>query len=54
VEFSENKNLIMPKMLAPQITRPHGLFEIVEREILQPSAGWVRIKVQACGICGSL
>ena len=43
----------MPKMRAAQITRPGGPFEIVEREIPQPPAGHVRIKVQACGICHS-
>src|SRR3989454_2834524 len=45
--------LPMTKMRAAQITRPKGPFEVVEREIPQPSAGWVRIKVQACGICHS-
>jgi D-arabinose 1-dehydrogenase-like Zn-dependent alcohol dehydrogenase len=43
----------MPKMRAAQIVRPGGPFEIVEREIPQPGAGQVRIKVQACGICHS-
>src|SRR5258706_8317315 len=43
----------MPKMRAAQIARPGGPFEIVERPIPQPGAGWVRIKVQACGICHS-
>src|SRR6267142_1889102 len=43
----------MPKMRAAQIARPGGPFEIVERPIPQPAAGWVRIKVQACGICHS-
>ena len=43
----------MTKMRAAQITRAKGPFEVVEREIPQPSAGWVRIKVQACGICHS-
>ena len=43
----------MPKMRAAQIARPGGSFEIVQREIPQPGAGWVRIKVQACGICHS-
>lgn len=43
----------MPKMRAAQVTRPNGPFEIVEREIPQPGPGWVRIKVQACGICHS-
>ena len=33
--------------------RPGGPFEIVERELPEPGAGWVRIKVQACGICHS-
>ena len=43
----------MPKMRVAQIARPGGPFELVEREIPQPQAGWVRIKVQACGICHS-
>jgi D-arabinose 1-dehydrogenase-like Zn-dependent alcohol dehydrogenase len=43
----------MSKMRAAQISRPNGPFEIVEREIPDPGAGWVRIKVQACGICHS-
>src|SRR5882672_3019757 len=43
----------MPKMRAAQIARPGGNFEIVEREIPQPAAGWVRVKIQACGICHS-
>jgi D-arabinose 1-dehydrogenase-like Zn-dependent alcohol dehydrogenase len=40
-------------MAAAQITRPGGDFEIVEREIPEPRAGEVLIKVQACGICHS-
>jgi hypothetical protein len=51
--FLRNQNLFMPTMRAAQITRPNGPFEIVERDIPQPAAGWVRIKVQACGICHS-
>jgi D-arabinose 1-dehydrogenase-like Zn-dependent alcohol dehydrogenase len=43
----------MPKLRAAQVARPGGPFEIVEREIPQPGAGQVRIKVQACGICHS-
>ena len=43
----------MPKMRAAQIARPNGPFEIAERAIPQPDAGWVRIKVEACGICHS-
>ena len=40
-------------MKAVQISKPGGDFEIVEREVPQPSAGQVRIKVQACGVCHS-
>jgi D-arabinose 1-dehydrogenase-like Zn-dependent alcohol dehydrogenase len=43
----------MPKMRAVQVTRPKGPFEIVEREIPEPGAGSVRIKIQACGVCHS-
>ena len=43
----------MAKMKAVQVTKAGGDFEIVEREIPQPSAGQVRIKVEACGICHS-
>jgi D-arabinose 1-dehydrogenase-like Zn-dependent alcohol dehydrogenase len=43
----------MPKMRVVQITDPNGLFELVEREIPEPGAGSVRIKVEACGICHS-
>ena len=41
------------KMRAVQVPHPKGPFEIVEREVPEPQAGWVRIKVQACGICHS-
>ena len=40
-------------MKAAQIPKPGADFEIVEREIPQPAAGQVRIKVQACGVCHS-
>jgi D-arabinose 1-dehydrogenase-like Zn-dependent alcohol dehydrogenase len=43
----------MPKMRAVQVPRPGGPLEIVEREIPEPGPGFVRIKVQACGICHS-
>ncbi len=43
----------MPKMRAVQVSRPGGPLEIVERDIPPPGAGFVRIKVQACGICHS-
>lgn len=40
-------------MKAAQITKPGAGFQIVEREIAEPEAGHVRIKVQACGVCHS-
>lgn len=43
----------MAKMRAVQVSRPNGSFEIVEREVPEPGAGSVRIKVQACGVCHS-
>ena len=41
------------KMRAAQIPEAKGSFEIVERDIPEPSAGWVRVKVEACGVCHS-
>jgi D-arabinose 1-dehydrogenase-like Zn-dependent alcohol dehydrogenase len=41
------------KMRAVQVPKPKGPFEIVDREIPEPQAAWVRIKVEACGICHS-
>src|SRR5213078_2370691 len=41
------------KMRAVQVRHAKGSFELVEREIPEPEPGWVRIKVQACGICHS-
>jgi D-arabinose 1-dehydrogenase-like Zn-dependent alcohol dehydrogenase len=38
-------------MRSVQVSKPNGPFEIVERDIPEPGAGKVRIKVQACGIC---
>jgi D-arabinose 1-dehydrogenase-like Zn-dependent alcohol dehydrogenase len=43
----------MSKMRAAQVTRPNGPLEIVEREMPEPAAGSVRIKIEACGICHS-
>ncbi len=40
-------------MRVAQVANPGAPFEIVEREFPQPPSGWVRIKVQACGICHS-
>jgi D-arabinose 1-dehydrogenase-like Zn-dependent alcohol dehydrogenase len=36
-----------------QVSKPDGPFEIVEREIPEPSPTQARIKVQASGICHS-
>lgn len=41
------------RMTVAQISKPGGSFEIVEREIPEPAAGQVRIKVHACGVCHS-
>jgi D-arabinose 1-dehydrogenase-like Zn-dependent alcohol dehydrogenase len=43
----------MATMRCVQVSYPKGPFELVEREIPDPHAGAVRIKVQACGICHS-
>ena len=40
-------------MKVAQIPKPGGDFQIIEREIPEPGAGQVRIKVQACGVCHS-
>jgi D-arabinose 1-dehydrogenase-like Zn-dependent alcohol dehydrogenase len=45
--------MTMAKNLVAQVGKAKGEFELVEREIAQPGAGEVRIKVQACGICFS-
>jgi alcohol dehydrogenase len=43
----------MPKMRAVQVSKAKGPLELVERDIPEPGAGEVRVKVQACGICHS-
>jgi len=43
----------MATMRVAQVSRPRGPLEIVERPIPVPGAGWVRVKVEACGICHS-
>jgi D-arabinose 1-dehydrogenase-like Zn-dependent alcohol dehydrogenase len=43
----------MATMRVVQVPRPKGPLEIVERPVPEPGAGWVRIRVQACGICHS-
>ena len=43
----------MAKMRVVQVAQANGPFELVEREVPEPAAGSVRIKIQACGICHS-
>jgi D-arabinose 1-dehydrogenase-like Zn-dependent alcohol dehydrogenase len=38
-------------MLSIQVSKANGPFQIVDRDIPEPSEGQVRIKVQVCGIC---
>jgi len=40
-------------MKTVQIPAPGGPFQIVDREIPTPKPDWVRIRVQACGVCHS-
>jgi Zn-dependent alcohol dehydrogenases len=40
-------------MRAVQVPRAQGPLELVEREIPDPRPGWVRVKVDACGVCHS-
>ena len=37
---------------AVQVTKP-GTFELVEKSIIDPASGQVRIRVEACGVCHS-
>jgi D-arabinose 1-dehydrogenase-like Zn-dependent alcohol dehydrogenase len=43
----------MSRMCVVQITEPKGALELVERDISEPGAGFVRIKVETCGVCHS-
>jgi D-arabinose 1-dehydrogenase-like Zn-dependent alcohol dehydrogenase len=43
----------MATMRAVQVSRANGPLELVERPIPEPTAGTVRIRVQACGVCHS-
>jgi D-arabinose 1-dehydrogenase-like Zn-dependent alcohol dehydrogenase len=40
-------------MKSAQVSKPGAGLQIVEREVLEPGEGHVRIKVQACGVCHS-
>src|SRR5438445_1375059 len=41
------------KMNAAQISKPGGDWELIERDIPEPSTGEARVKLEACGICHS-
>jgi D-arabinose 1-dehydrogenase-like Zn-dependent alcohol dehydrogenase len=43
----------LAQMKSAQVPSPGADFQIVERDIPEPDAGHVRIKVQACGVCHS-
>ncbi len=43
----------MSKMRVVQVPSAKGPFQLVDREVPEPVAGSVRIKVQACGVCHS-
>jgi D-arabinose 1-dehydrogenase-like Zn-dependent alcohol dehydrogenase len=43
----------MAKMKVVQVPKAGADFEFVEREIPEPGSGYVRIHVQACGVCHS-
>jgi D-arabinose 1-dehydrogenase-like Zn-dependent alcohol dehydrogenase len=45
--------MVVAQMTAAQISKPGSGFQVVERDIPEPGAGHVRIKVQACGVCHS-
>src|SRR3954453_17361923 len=40
-------------MRVVQVPLAGGPLDLIERDIPQPQPGWVRIKVDACGICHS-
>jgi D-arabinose 1-dehydrogenase-like Zn-dependent alcohol dehydrogenase len=55
-EFMATKRVIpmsVAQMKVVQISKAGEGFQLVEREIPDPDAGHVRIKVQACGVCHS-
>ena len=45
--------LMSKKMRVVQVPRAGGPLELVERDIPEPERGWVRVKVEACGVCHS-
>src|SRR5258708_13853468 len=45
--------VVRRKMKGAQISKAGGDWELIERAIVEPGAGQVRVKVEACGICHS-
>ncbi len=45
--------VVVRQMKMARISQPGAGFQIAEREVPEPGAGQVRIKVQACGVCHS-
>ncbi|HVR10110.1 MAG TPA: alcohol dehydrogenase [Thermoanaerobaculia bacterium] len=43
----------MSKMRVVQVDHPQGALRLTERDVPEPGAGAVRIRVEACGICHS-
>ena len=43
----------MKTMRAVQVAKPKAPLQVVERNVPDPGAGTVRIKVEACGVCHS-
>ena len=41
------------QMKSAQISKAGGDWELIERDIPEPNANQVRVKVEACGICHS-
>jgi D-arabinose 1-dehydrogenase-like Zn-dependent alcohol dehydrogenase len=52
-KFGVASKVTAAPMKVAQVPRPGSDFQLVEREIPKPGVGNVRIKVQACGVCGS-
>jgi D-arabinose 1-dehydrogenase-like Zn-dependent alcohol dehydrogenase len=46
-------SIAVATMKVAQVPKGGAGFQIVERQIPEPGAGQVRIKVQACGVCHS-
>jgi D-arabinose 1-dehydrogenase-like Zn-dependent alcohol dehydrogenase len=51
--FMATATVAVGTMKVAQISKPGAGFQVVERDIPNPGAGHVRIKVQACGVCHS-